>query len=122
MYLYIIATRHHRNKLDAKHGSAPTLTQPPRRALGARMRACLCLGLHTRPCEGDVVCENILVPRGGLRLCMRRVIGVAPWGARSSSFPGYLRLSASSRLLFLMFFVLFCISGSCYENKTDSTS
>ena len=34
---------------------------------------------------------------------MRRVIGVAPWGARSSSLPGYLRLSASSRVLFLMF-------------------
>ena len=27
----------------------------------------------------------------------------APWGARSSSFPGCLRLSASSRVLFLMF-------------------
>ena len=34
---------------------------------------------------------------------MRRVMGVAPWGARSSSLPGYLRLNASSRVLFLMF-------------------
>eukprot|EP00964_Phaeocystis_antarctica_P138226 scaffold102892_cov53-Phaeocystis_antarctica.AAC.1 len=27
---------------------------------------------------------------------MRRVIGVASWGARSSSLPGYLRFSTSS--------------------------
>ena len=56
--------------------------------------------LPTRSCvEGDV-CENVLEPRSGLR---RRIIGVAPWGARSSSLPRYLRLSASSRVLFLMF-------------------
>ena len=34
---------------------------------------------------------------------MRRVVGVAPWGARSSSLPGYLWLSISICLLFLMF-------------------
>ena len=34
---------------------------------------------------------------------VRRVTGVAPWGARSSSLPGYLRLSASSRRLLLVF-------------------
>ena len=33
---------------------------------------------------------------------MRRVVGVAPWGARSSSLPGYLWLSISICLLFLM--------------------
>ena len=34
--------------------------------------------------------------------CIRRCIGVAPSGARSSSFPGYLQLSASSRCLFAL--------------------
>ena len=34
---------------------------------------------------------------------LRKVTGVAPWGTRSSSLPGYLRLSASSRRLLLVF-------------------
>ena len=41
--------------------------------------------------------------RAAVSACMRRLTGVAPWGARSSSLPGYLRLSASSRRLLLVF-------------------
>ena len=41
--------------------------------------------------------------RAAVSACIRRVTGVAPWGARSSSLPGYLRLSASSRRLLLVF-------------------
>ena len=50
-----------------------------------------------------VTCAEISSNRAAVCACMRRVMGVAFWGARSSSFPGYLRRSASSCVWFLMF-------------------
>ena len=50
-----------------------------------------------------VTCARTSSTREAVCARMRRVVGVAPWGARSSSLPGYLRLSASSRALFLTF-------------------
>ena len=55
------------------------------------------------PAPVKVTCARTSSNRAAVCACMRRIIGVAPWGARSSSLPGYLLLSASSRLLFLMF-------------------
>ena len=62
----------------------------------------------TRRCffswEGDV-CENVLEPRSGLRLHAQGY-GRGPLGRTQLQFTWvrlYLRLSASSRVLFLMF-------------------
>ena len=56
------------------------------------------------PAAAKVTRASMWSSREAACACIRRCIGVAPLGARNSSFPGYLRLSASSRCLFVLFF------------------
>jgi hypothetical protein len=56
--------------------------------------------LSLRPAPVRVTCARISSNRAAVCACIRRLEGVAPRGARSSSCPGYLWLNALSRLLF----------------------
>eukprot|EP00964_Phaeocystis_antarctica_P097821 scaffold63894_cov59-Phaeocystis_antarctica.AAC.2 len=87
-------------------GGAPAGARPLRGWLIPRVRSGPIRGpdgCPRVPAPVKVTCARTSSNRAAVCACMRRAIGVAPWGARSSSFSGYLRLSASSRLLLLMF-------------------